>query len=56
MYELNIYTLSTLATAIADSREYDKKKNQIIFSKALTETGEVLESSVYNAKTGDKVE
>ena len=36
--------------------EYDKKKDQIIFSKTLTETGELLESSVYDAKTGDKVE
>jgi bla regulator protein BlaR1 len=36
--------------------EYDEKKKQIIFSKVLYETGEVLESSVYDAKTGDKVE
>lgn len=36
--------------------EYDKKKNQIIFSKVLYETGEVLESSTYDAKTGDKVD
>ncbi len=36
--------------------EYDQKKKQIIFSKVLYETGEVLESSVYDAKTGDKVE
>ena len=35
--------------------EYDQKKKQIIFSKVLYESGEVLESSVYDAKTGDKV-
>ena len=36
--------------------EYDKKKNVITFSKVLYESGEVLESSTYDAKTGDKVE
>ncbi len=36
--------------------EYDQKKKQIIFSKVLYETGEVLEESVYDATTGDKVE
>ena len=36
--------------------EYDEKKKQIIFSKVLYESGEVLESSTYDAKTGDKVE
>lgn len=36
--------------------EYDQKKKQIIFSKVLYETGEVLETSTYDAKTGDKVD
>ena len=36
--------------------EYDQKKKQIIFSKVSYETGEVLESSTYDAKTGDKVD
>ena len=34
--------------------EYDKKKNEIIFSKSDYESGEVLESSVYSSKTGEK--
>ncbi len=36
--------------------EYDQKKKQIVFSKVSYETGEVLESSTYDAKTGDKVD
>ncbi|MBE5824565.1 MAG: hypothetical protein E7308_10910 [Butyrivibrio sp.] len=36
--------------------EYDKKKGQIIFSKTEYDTGDEVEKSVYNAKTGDKVE
>ena len=36
--------------------DYDKKKNEIIFSKILYESGEVLESTVYNAKTGEKID
>ena len=36
--------------------EYDSKKEQIIFSKTEYDTGNVVEKSVYNAKTGDKEE
>lgn len=36
--------------------DYDKKKGQIIFSKTEYDTGKEVEKSVYNAKTGDKVE
>lgn len=36
--------------------EYDQKKKQIIFSKTLYETGEVLETSTYDAKTGEKAD
>jgi bla regulator protein BlaR1 len=36
--------------------EYDQKNKQIIFSKVLYETGEVLETSTYDATTGDKVD
>ncbi len=36
--------------------EYDKKKGQIIFSKTEYDTGDEVEKSVYDAKTGDKVE
>ncbi len=36
--------------------EYDEKKNEIIFSQILYETGEVQETAVYDATTGDKVE
>ena len=36
--------------------EYDKKKGQIIFSKTEYDTGNEVEKSVYDAKTGDKVE
>ena len=36
--------------------EYDKKKGQIKFSKSEYDTGDVVEESVYSAKTGEKVE
>ena len=36
--------------------EYDRDKKQIIFSKVLYETGEVLETSTYDATTGEKAD
>ncbi len=36
--------------------EYDKKKGQIKFSKTEYDTGDAVEESVYDAKTGEKVE
>lgn len=37
-------------------KDYDEKKKTIVYSKILYDTGEVLESSSYSAKTGDKVD
>lgn len=37
-------------------KEYDEKNKTIIYSKIQYDTGEVLESSTYSAKTGEKVE
>ncbi|WP_034466004.1 hypothetical protein [Butyrivibrio proteoclasticus] len=36
-------------------KEYDKKQNQVIFSKILYETEEVIEISAYSSKTGEPV-
>ncbi len=36
-------------------KEYDKKKKTITYSMVNYDTGEVVESSVYSAKTGEKV-
>ncbi len=37
-------------------KEYDEKKDVVIYSKIKADTGDVLESSTYDAKTGKKVE